>query len=284
MTVDAARRRTRRTKADAPSSASAPESISIGEIEPTVFSCPNCQRPLAIGARRCPRCKTHLVMGVQLSRASAFVAVGLILGLALGGGAAGIALISNGLSRDAEIAAQVKAALAAAQAHPQPVATAAPVESPRPVVTAPPAGGAAIPALARSALVQAASIDRDLAAAVPALEAALRARDFDTLAVLAVLQSVSADAVAGRQLAGHIGGWSDGRELATSLTTYYASLQAAAAEGLAASIRNEAAYKAAATEMVGLLGQLGAVDAQLRAVAGEAGVTLPASAGEAPAP
>jgi hypothetical protein len=126
------------------------------------------------------------------------------------------------------------------------------------------------------------SVDADLAAAVPALQAALRARDFDTLAVLAVLQSVSADAVAGRQLAGHIGSWSGGAELAASLTSYYASIQQAAGDGLAASIRNEPAYRAAATQMVALLGQLAGLDAQLRSVAGEAGVTLPEPGAPAP--
>jgi len=98
----------------------AAESFAIGEINQTVFSCPNCQRPLAMGAKHCPGCKTHLVRGVQLSKASVFVTMGLVVGLAIGGAAGGAALLANGISRDAEIATQVAAALAAADVHPAP--------------------------------------------------------------------------------------------------------------------------------------------------------------------
>src|SRR4029453_5165008 len=106
MTVDVARRRTRRTTKVAPSEAPASpviaEKISIGEIEPTIFSCPSCQRPLAIGAHRCPGCGTHLMLGVQGGKASVFVVAGLALGLALGGAFAGVSAMSASASRDAE--------------------------------------------------------------------------------------------------------------------------------------------------------------------------------------
>ena len=278
MTVEAARRRTRKPKTASHSTPiGASESMSIGEIEQTIFSCPKCQRPLALGARHCPGCRTHLVNGVQLGKASVFVTFGLIIGLAVGGAAGGMALLGNNASRDAQIAAAVSAALAAAEVQPAPVPTTAPLATSRPLATAKPAGGTAgIPGLARAALVQASSVNAQMAAAIPVLQSALAARDFDTYTVFQVLRSVSGDATTGRQLAAHIGSWSGGAELETTLTTYYKQVQDTAGEGLDASIRNKAAYKAAASAMVQLLGGLTALDAQVRSVAGEAGITIPA--------
>jgi hypothetical protein len=253
------------------------ESLQIGEIEQTVFSCPNCQRPLAIGVRKCPGCKTHLVAGVKLSKASGFVALGLAIGLATGGVAAGVLTLSGNLARDAEVNARVAAAIAAAEAaRPVPLATAAPVATVGPIATAGPVGGTGIPPLTKSALVQAASVNAQLAAAAPVLQSALAAKTFDTYTVFQVLRSVSADAVAGRPLADHVGDWAGGGELADALTTYYGQVQDVAAAGLDASIRNQAAYKAAAHEMLTLLGGLAALDAQLHDVAAGAGVTIPA--------
>ena len=110
------------------------KSLSIGEIEQTVFSCPSCQRPLAMGARKCPGCKTHLVAGVGLTNASGFVALGLAVGLAIAGVAAGMGALSDNLARDAEVNARVAAALAAAEAaHPVPFATTGPLATAGPL-------------------------------------------------------------------------------------------------------------------------------------------------------
>src|SRR6476620_3799544 len=180
MTVDVASRRTRRTTKVAGEEPRPPmisESLSIGEIEQTVFSCPNCQRPLAMGARKCPGCKTHLVAGVKLTKASGFVAVGLAIGLAIAGAAAGVGALSNTFARDAEVHARVAAARAAAEAaNPQPLATAAALATARPLATAAPVEGTGIPPLTKSALVQAANVNAQLAAAVPVLQSALAAK------------------------------------------------------------------------------------------------------------
>ena len=281
MTVEVARRRTRKTTKAAPPSPpiGASESISIGEIEQTIFSCPKCQRPLAIGVRQCPSCRTHLVSGVQLGKASLFVTIGLVVGMAVGGAVSGAALLGNSASRDAEIAAAVSAALAAAKAQPVPLASVMPVASSRPLATAKPGGGSAgIPSLTRAALVQSAGVHAQMAAAVPVLQSVLAAKEFDTYTVFQVLRSVSGNAVTGRQLAAHIGDWSGGTALETSLMAFYQQVEDTAGEGLDASIRNKAAYKAAAAAMVSLLGGIGALDQQVRAVATEAGVTFPAPA------
>jgi hypothetical protein len=279
MTVDVARRRSRSKSKVIPPVDSRPpmaaESFAIGEINQTVFSCPNCQRPLAMGAKHCPGCKTHLVRGVQLSKASVFVTMGLVVGLAIGGAAGGAALLANGLSRDAEIATQVAAALSAADVHPAPVASAAPIATARPVVTAPPVAADGVPPLARSALVQAANVNAQLATAAPVLQSALAAKTFDTYTVFQVLRSVSGDAVTGLPLATHIGAWSGGADLAENMTAYYGQIQTVAKSGLDASIRNQAAYRTAAREMLQVLGGLAALDTQLHTVASDSGITIP---------
>ena len=63
--------------------------------------------------------------------------------------------------------------------------------------------------------------------------------------------------------------------MADGLTAYYGEVQDAAAAGLDASIRNQAAYKAAAKDMLNLLGGLAALDAQLHDVAGQARASVP---------
>jgi hypothetical protein len=130
------------------------------------------------------------------------------------------------------------------------------------------------PGLTRSALVEAAALHTRLATSSATLVAAVGSGPFDTLTVSGILRATSGDAVIGLQLAPVIGAWSGGETLSADLRAFYLAVQATAAEGLSASIRNETAYRAAAEKMIALLGGLEAVDAQLRDVAGGAGVSL----------
>src|SRR5712671_1260637 len=89
MTVDAARRTRRRVPKVSPGPEPLfvpPSTMAIGELDQTIFECPSCSRPLALGARRCPGCGTRLIAGVTLGKASSFVAVGLAIGLLAGTG------------------------------------------------------------------------------------------------------------------------------------------------------------------------------------------------------
>ena len=273
MTVNVAGRRGRASRSP---DAAAEAPLSIGELEQTVFLCPGCSRPLAFGVRRCPGCGTHLVMRVELKRASAFVVMGLLAGVAVGGALTAASFALDRPGRDARIAADAAAAAlaaAAAETDTDPVATARPLATP---ATDPGTGTTTgIPAITRSAIGQALTVDGRLAASATALAAAAGARTFDTVEVAAILRSLSGDAVFGLQLTPHIGAWKGGAEVSGALTTFYTSVQDTAAEGLTASIRNEAAYRAASTKMLQLLAGLGALDGSLRSAAGGAGVSLP---------
>jgi hypothetical protein len=278
MTVDAARRPRRRTptaKADPEPMIAPPASIVIGELEQTIFECPSCSRPLALGARRCPGCGTHLVRGVTLSKASGFVAVGLAVGLLSGFGGA----VVLGLSH-------APGAPAAAGGHPStpPVAgTNGGNGSSRPTAPAPTAADptssapAGVPPVTGSALTQVIGTNDRLAADRTALKAALAASSFDPSDVAQILRTISAESVFGQQVAGRLSGWSGSSAIGGQLATFYGSVHAAAAEGLVASVRNDAAYRSAASTMVRLLDDLPAIDAAVREVAASAGLDLAAS-------
>ncbi len=277
MTVDVARRSRRRASAAIPPPDpepmyAPPPTIAIGEFDQTVFDCPSCSRPLALGARRCPGCRTRLVSGVVLRKASMFTAVGLSLGLlvGLGGG------IIFGLTRPAAATAAAGAVggpSAAPIVSPTGSAGPGPTASTRPAAT-PPSG---ISPVARSALVQVAGTNGRLAAAAGELRAILNANSFDASAVAQVLREVSADSVFGQQLAVRIAVWPESGTLGQKLDAFYGAIHATADEGLDASVRNTAVYKTAATDMVRLLGGLTAIDDAARAAATAAGVELPAA-------
>ncbi|HET9457274.1 MAG TPA: zinc ribbon domain-containing protein [Candidatus Limnocylindrales bacterium] len=279
MTVNVARRRaaqiaTARAAQIATSSADAP--TAIGEFEPTTFACPACRRPLALAARRCPGCGTRFLMRVELRRASVFIGVGLLVGLMVGGGLTAVSSAIDRPARDARIAAEAAvAAVAAAGTAADPVASVRPVATQGTGGSSGVGGTAGVPALTRSAIGQALAVDTRLASSATALAGAAGARTFDTVEVAAILRTLSGDAVFGLQLTSHIGAWKGGTEVSGTLGAFYTAVRDVAAEGLTASIRNEAAYRAASTRMLQLLADLEGLDGSLRTVAAEAGVSLP---------
>ena len=280
MTVDVARRR---SKGRITPGGDQQSGMAIGEIGQTIFSCPACGRPLAIGVRKCSGCSTRLLMGVQLGRAGTFVTIGLILGVAFGGGLAAILSASRLPAHDAQVAEAAAAAALARAAEVQ--AAAAPVAIASPAI--PRTGGSGgstgagtsvtMPAISSSALSQALVLDVRLSQSTADLEAAAAAPKVDVLLVAQLLRKASADSVIGLQLAQNLRVWSGGSAVADRLTTFYTELRTTADEGLGASIRDQAAYREAAHAVVKLLGGLDAVDGQARSLAAGAGIGLPAA-------
>ena len=195
MTVDVARRTRRRSPAKSaapePSIASAP-SLAIGEIDQTIFECPSCSRPLALGTNRCPGCGTRLLRGVTLGKASGFVAVGLAVGLLVGGGGGlAVALGQAGEAGSRGTATTPGAPGTGGNAGTTtPSISAAPAATSRP--TPAPTDPAGIPPLASTALVQVVGTNGRLATAGADLRAALTARIFDASEVAQILRTISA--------------------------------------------------------------------------------------------
>jgi len=273
MTVNAVRRSRRRTPQTQSEPIVAPtESISIGEINQTVFDCPTCSRPLALGVRRCPGCGTRLVFGVALRKATLLGSLGLAVGLAAGS-AIGFGL---GFSR-ANAAAPVLTA-AASPSH-GPTASSAPTPSSTPTTapTVTPAPADPMPALTRSSLQQAIGVNDRLRTNAQALRAALSARTFDPSAVAAILRTMSADTVFGQQLVASLADWPSSAAVAEHLDALYGRVHDAATNGLNASVRDAAAYRAAAGAVLKILAGLPAASAEANALATTVGLDLSAS-------
>jgi hypothetical protein len=272
MTVHVARRNRRRTP-ELPPEPPLTESIAIGEINQTVFDCPSCARPLVLGTRRCPSCGTRLILGVQTSKAAVLAGLGLAIGL-LAGGTIGFTV---GFSR-VVAAAPAAAAVVPPSAAPV-VAGGGLAASAKPTATASPTQSTSqVPPISRSALFQALSVNKRLGAGAVALQASLDARVFDASIVAQTLRSISGDSVFGQQLAGRLSAWSAAAPLGDDLTTFYDAVHQSAIEGLVASVRNEPAYRSAATEMIHVLAGLPALDAEAQTVAARIGLEIAPSA------
>lgn len=280
MTVNVARR-TRRGDA-APGGADHAGSLAIGEIDQTVFDCPRCARPLALGTGRCPGCRTRLVNRIPATTAAAIASVGLVFGVLVGaGGGYLFARQAAGATGPAGSAVAATAGDPASSAQPAPTAA---TPSPTPAPTATAATDPGIPPATRAALTQAVATNARLAAGAAALETALRARVFDAPAVVRTLRAMSADSVYGEQLAARLASWSGSADAADDLSSLYETVHETAVEALDASVRNGAAYRAAARAMLDDLAGLPATDAALREIAAANGVSLAAVPGASGAP
>ncbi len=270
MTVNAVRRSRRRTAPPTQESVAggAPESLAIGELDQTVFDCPKCSRPLAVGTRRCPGCRTRLIIGVPMSKASLLASGGLAFGLLLGGLGGTVFGLTHALPADAAPIAGASAAPivgTGTSGHPRPL--------PSGVYGS--GGSGSIPSITGSALVQAATVNARLRNASRVLSAALARSTFNSTAVAATLRAISADTVYAGQLADKIAAWPGSAGLGNDLAMVYDSIHDTAAESLVDSVTNTASYRQSAKAMVRLLASLSAVDAQIQDVAVANGVVIP---------
>jgi hypothetical protein len=240
-----------------------PEALPIGDEERTIFNCPVCARPLATGASRCPKCGTRLVMGVPAKRAGLFMAVGGVAGAVAGGLL--VAIVGLG-------SIFVRAGMVTPPPTPTPSSTVQPTNSPIVATPEPPPD---VPPVARSALAQAGSLHVRLASAADSLRVELAARNLDTTEIARSFRTIASTASTGSEVAGRLVVWDDAASLSVQLSSFYGELRDTARSGLAASLQNEPAYRAAAEDMLSVLEELGPLDAQARVLALGADVVLP---------
>ncbi|MDQ2964387.1 MAG: zinc ribbon domain-containing protein [Chloroflexota bacterium] len=240
-----------------------PDALPIGDEERTIFNCPVCARPLATGATRCPKCGTRLVLGVPAKRAGLFMAVGGVAGAMAGGLLVAVVALGSVL---------VRAGMVPPPATPSPSGTVHPTSSP---VAATPEPPPSVPPVARSALAQAGSLHVRLASAADTLKISLEARQIDTTEIARTFRTITSTAATGSEVAGRLVVWDDAAALSVQLSSFYGELRDTARAGLAASLQNEPAYRAAAEDMLSVLAQLASLDAQARVLALAADVVLP---------
>jgi hypothetical protein len=241
---------------------SSPEWVPIGVPDANIFLCPRCSRPLAVGVSRCAGCRTRLVAGVPLLKVSGFVALGLVAGLAVGGGI--VAAAMNGSQPAVVPVAQPPVAVVPSAAPAAPVVTAAP-----------PPVAPRVPPAALSALRQSTVVNQRLLADADLLATALGAAKPSAAEIAPLLRGLASTAAFGDRLAPAVAKWDDGDAVSVALGSFYASIASVADQGLSASLTNERAYVDAGRQMLALMDGLTDLDAASRGLASHAGVELP---------
>jgi hypothetical protein len=212
-------------------------------------------------------------MGVPAKRAGLFMAVGGVAGAMAGGLLVAIVALGSVL---------VRAGMVPPPPTPTPTASVTPSSS---LIAPTPEPPPEVPPIARSALAQAGSLHVRLAGAADALEMALTAREADTNEISRSFRTIASTAATGIEVAGRLEVWDDAASLSADLASFYSELRETARAGLANSLQNEPAYRAAAEDMLAVLAELESLDARARALAIEAEIVLPPlDGGESPAP
>lgn len=239
------------------------EASVIGDPDGAIFVCTGCARPVASGARSCPGCGARFVLDVPIRRAAVLASMGLALGLVVGGGGVGLAAALGG-----------SAASVMPSAAPDVLPSAAPDAS-QPASVGGPAG---VPPAAVAALRGTTTINARIALLAQPLTAELAAVDLDVSAVARTLRRVALEVGAAETLVPSLRAWTTAGTYAGDLDLFYDSLATRVREGLGASVRNEEAYRATATDVLALLAALPTLDAAAQRLAVEADLPPAAAA------
>lgn len=235
--------------------------LAIGDTDANVFTCPACSRPLSDGTSRCPGCGTRLILGLPLKRAGAILAMGVVVGILVGGATTAAAISFS--AHDTAVA-------------PSPVATTAPAAvtpTAAPSIVAPP--DFAAPVAAVSALSGTAVVDGRIAVDAATLASTLSRSNASSIELARALRSLAADAALGIDLASRLAPWTDAAQVQAGLDDFYRAMAQEARTGLRASLNDTGAYRKAGARMLTVLSTMGTVDAKSRELAGTIGVELP---------
>ena len=255
MTVNLLRGKKGDATAPDPKPAALP--IAIGEMDAHVFNCTTCGRPLSDGTWSCPGCGTKYVLGVTAKRASVLLAVGLAVGVVVGGVVTASAIV---------VSAPAKPVEAAVVATPAPIATAIPS------VVAVPVGP---PQAAVSALSGTAVVNGRISADAASLAATLTDRTASTSDIARGLRLLSADARQGTDLVARLAPWREADAARGHLDDFYRRMSDTATLALRGSLNDASGYRSSATDMLGVLSRLSAVDAESRTLAATIDLELP---------
>ena len=236
-------------------------SVAIGAADANIFLCPRCSRPLAVGVSKCAGCGTRLIAGVPLLKVGGFVGLGLVAGLLAGGGLVGVVTLGG-----RPVAEPV--AVPPAVVIPSAPASVAPAPSVAPVVPL-------VPPAALSALRQATMVNQRLLADAQLLSDAMAADSPSAAEIAPLLRNLSSTAAFGDRLATTVATWDDGVTVSKDLAAFYGSIDRIATDGLASSLSNDPAYRAAGRRMLVALDGLTDLDAASRTLAATVDVELP---------
>ena len=250
--------RGKKAKGETPDPKPAAKPIAIGEVDAHVFNCPSCARPLADGTWRCEGCGALLILGVTAKRASAILGLGLVVGVLVGG--------------------VFTAAAITLSLHDTPVQAAVVIATPAPIATAIPNAVTApvgVPQAAVTALSGTAVVNGRISADTTTLAATLADPHATTIDLARGLRSLSADAALGTDLVARLAQWRDADTAAGPLGDFYRKMSTTATLALRDSLNDASGYRSSASEMLGVLKGLSAVDAASRVLAATVDLELP---------
>jgi hypothetical protein len=135
-----------------------------------------------------------------------------------------------------------------------------------------------VPPRSRGALDQSAAINAHFLDGSARLMSALARADIDSVAVASILRDLASDATFGADLVSRVGAWDKAALVAADLDDLYAAVRSTARSGLAASLTNDGAYRAAAQRMVTVLRRVPTVNKAILDLATTAGLDLPSLA------
>ncbi|HVQ22237.1 MAG TPA: zinc ribbon domain-containing protein [Candidatus Saccharimonadia bacterium] len=234
------------------------EPLAVGEVEDSVFNCPNCARPLAQGANQCPGCGTHLIVGVKAKLALGFVVVGVAAGMVLGGGAM---LVVGG--RPSVASGEVTGAGAASANGGTAAGASASARLPADL---------GIPSQAVSGLRQASVINGRLSGYAADLDGALASKSTKGIVIARLLRSVSSDVMFGIAVAPTIAPWPAAADLSGDLGSFYAKVRDTAQAGLKTSVSDSSAYRLAGKRMAALLKKVATLEARANELVTDTGL------------
>jgi hypothetical protein len=242
--------------------AGASQGIAIGETDSHVFNCPSCARPLAEGTSKCPACNTRLIMGVALRRAGMILALGVVIGVLIGGAIMSAVVGMSLRERPAAAAVAAESVPAVASAAPAAVPTYAPH------VPLAPSG-------AMAALSAAAVVNDRIANDARILAGLLATESPSSVDLAKTLRTLGADAAVGLDLTSRLSPWTEATPVAGQLDAFYRGMSQLTQTGLRAPLSDEAAYHDTATRMLTVIASIGEVDAAARALAATVELQLP---------
>ena len=236
--------------------------FAIGQPDSEIFNCPNCARPLAVGTRRCPNCRSLLVLGVPGAKAMTFIVLGIGIGLLAGGGVIG----AVAMSRPVEVRQVI---VPAPTLTPTAAPTAAPVATPVPI------DPSALTPTSIAALRATSAVNGRLASLVGPLNVQLATSPVDTSEVARILRRVSFEAGTASAFVAPLGRWTQATALSDDLDKVYGDLRSTAQDALQVTLHNDAAYEGAGQRVLDILARLQTLDGTERSLASAAGVELP---------
>jgi hypothetical protein len=215
------------------------------------FTCPNCNRTIDRGTKRCEACGQRLILDVPAGKAARLAGAGVVAGFMVGGILVGLTLPRT--SAPASTAGTDQAGNGTGNGS----------------------LNANVPVAALAALRGTEALNGRLAARADDLATALDTKSFPVGDVIPVLRRISQDTRAGAGMVKSFAGWTDASDHQAALGTFYQTLGGQIDDALAISPSDTNGVKSATQNIMKTLMSIPGLDEEAQVLATQAGTDLP---------